>query len=235
MPVHLYGAPCQIEQFVQLAKEHSLHLIEDACQAHGSTFHNQRLGTFGEIGVFSFYPGKNLGAYGNGGGICTNDPEIDKKLRQLRNFGEEKKYFHPTTGVNSKLDELQAAVLKVKLKHLDEWNEGRNLVADLYKKSLANFKTPRIIKGGKSNYHLFVIEVDRRNELLTYLNEQGIKAQIHYPTPVHLQPGYSFLGYKAGDLPVTEQIAKRIISLPIYAELTDEEAEYICKTVKEFY
>lgn len=235
MPVHLYGAPCQIDQFVHLAQERKLQLIEDACQAHGTTFNDQRVGTFGVMGVFSFYAGKNLGAYGYGGAICTADPEIDKRLMQLRNFGEEKKYFHPTTGINSKLHDLQAAVLNIKLKYLDQWNEGRNKIADLYKDALSKFKTPRIIDSGKSNYHLFVIEVDQRDELLTYLNDKGIRAQIHYPTPVHLQPGYSFLGYKAGDLPVTERIAKRIISLPIYAELKEEEVEYICREVKKFY
>lgn len=235
MPVHLFGAPCQIDEFVALAKKHNLRLIEDACQAHGAEFHGKKVGTFGDIGVFSFYPGKNLGAYGNGGGICTNDAATYERLRQLRNFGEEKKYFHPANGVNSRIDEIQAAVLEVKLEHLDQWNARRNVIAAAYKNALSGFKTPRILEGAVSNYHLFVLEVDRRDELLAYLVAHGVRAQIHYPIPVHLQPGYQYLGYKDGDFPITESLAKRIISLPVYAELTDEEVVYVCQAIKEFY
>lgn len=235
LPVHLYGAPCQIDELMDLANKNGIHVVEDSCQAHGSKFDNKRLGSFGVLGVFSFYPGKNLGAYGNGGAVCTDDEKLYKKLMSLRDFGMTRRYYHDEIGYNSKLDNLQAAILSVKLKHLDEWNAKRNEYAKLYKKELPTFKTPQILSGGESNYHLFVIECDKRDELQAYLHEKGSKAQIHYPVNIHLQKCYEYLGFKEGDFPVAEGIAKRILSLPIYAELTEEEVSYTAQHVNAFY
>ena len=235
LPVHLYGAPCQIDELVRIAKKNKVHIVEDACQAHGSRFANKRLGTFGIMGVFSFYPGKNLGAYGYGGAICTNDKKIADKLKLLQNFGQRVRYYHDIIGKNSKLDDLQAAILRVKLKHLDKWNEHRNKWAQLYKEELSAISMPRIIPDGQSNRHLFVIEVDRRDQLQKYLVSRGIMAQIHYPVPIHLQKCYRYLGYKKGDFPVAERAAGRILSLPIYAELTQNEVNYVVSCVKQFY
>lgn len=235
LPVHLYGSPCQIDELIKIARKHDIHVVEDACQAHGAKFAGKRLGTFGIMGVFSFYPGKNLGAYGYGGAICTNSQKIADKLRLLRNFGQRVRYYHDIVGKNSKLDDLQAAVLRVKLKHLDSWNKKRGDRAKIYKTGLADLSMPQIVEKGESNYHLFVVEVNRRNELQKYLVSRGIMAQIHYPVPIHLQKCYKYLGYKRGDFPMAERAASRILSLPIYAELTKKELEYVVYQVNQFY
>lgn len=233
LPVHLYGAPCDMEALEKLSKTHGIPIIEDACQAAGSTFKGKKLGTMGRMGVFSFYPGKNLGCYGNGGAICTNDKTIYDYLIKARNFGQPQKYHHDFVGMNSKLDDIQAAILSVKLKHLDHWNEKRRYIADKYQKELRDFKMPTILKNGIPNRHLLVIESDTRDDLLHHLIEKGIQAHIHYPIPIHLQKCYSYLGYRKGDFPVAERIASRIISLPIFAEMENQEVEFITKTIKE--
>lgn len=234
LPVHLYGAPCEIDKLAELTQTHHLFLVEDACQAHGSEFNNKKLGTFGIMGVFSFYPGKNLGAYGNGGAICTDDKKIYERLIKLRNFGQSQKYYHDLIGQNSKLDDLQAVILKIKLKYLDHWNKKRQKWALMYTDKLKEFKMPQIVQKGKTNNHLFIIECEKRDELQRYLIECGIRAQIHYPIPIHLQKCYQFLGYRKGDFPVAERIVTKILSLPIYADLTRREVEYIIKTVNNF-
>lgn len=235
LPVHLYGAPCDIEALIKLCKKNGIYLIEDACQAQGSSFKKRKLGTFGIVGVFSFYPGKNLGAYGNGGAVVTSNKKIYDKLVKLRNFGQRKRYYHESIGQNSKLDDIQAAVLSVKLRHLDYWNNRRNRLAEMYKKKLKDLAFPHLIKGSKSNYHLFVVECFKRDKLQNYLLKKGIKAQIHYPVPIHLQKCYEYLGYKKGDYPVAERLAKSILSLPIYPELREKEVNYIAQTVNNFY
>jgi dTDP-4-amino-4,6-dideoxygalactose transaminase len=235
LPVHLYGAPCAIEELSALCRERDILLVEDACQAHGAKMKGKKLGTFGTLGVFSFYPSKNLGAYGNGGAICTNSKSLYEKLLRLRNFGQRRKYDHEEIGLNSKLDDLQAAVLRVKLKHLDRWNKQRHHWAKLYQQRLRDFKFPVIIQGGEPNRHLLVIEVEERDKLLSYLASRGIKAQVHYPIPIHLQKCYACLGYRRGAFPVAEKIAKKIISLPMYAELTEKEVNFVSNTINDFY
>ena len=227
LPVHLYGAPVEIKRLQVIANKHKLFLIEDAAQAHGATFKGKKLGTFGDMGAFSFYPGKNLGAYGDGGAIVTNRADFYDKLLKLRNHGESKKYSHDIYGINSRLDEIQAAVLRVKLKHLDKWNKQRSIIAGKYKNSLKNYKTQKIIQNGKSVYHLFIIESSKRDKLQKFLLDNGIRTQIHYPIPIHLQKAYKYLGYKLGDFPITEKLAKRILSIPIYPELTKMQLEYL--------
>jgi len=235
LPVHLFGAPCEIKKIVDLAKKHNLYVIEDACQSHGATLDGKMTGTFGDIGVFSFYPSKNLGAYGDGGALSTNNQDLYKKLIKLRNYGEVKKYYHETIGINSRLDELQAAILRVKLRHLNKWNRKRNIIAKKYIKGLPNIKTQKIFANSTSNYYIFVIEVENRDKISVYLKKHGIETLIHYPIPIHLQKCYSYLGYKINSLPVTEKISGKIISLPIYPEITDQEITYICRLINNYY
>lgn len=234
LPVHLYGAPCSGERLKKIADRENIFLVEDACQAHGSTYAGKKVGTFGDLGVFSFYPGKNLGAYGDGGAICTDDEMLYNKLLKLRNYGQSKKYYHDTIGVNSRLDELQAAILDAKLPYLDTWNKKRNEIADFYNKNLPAYKTQKIEKKGVSCYHLFIIESEERERLMDYLNDQGIGTLIHYPVPIHLQKCYNYLGYKEGDFPVAEKAAKHILSLPLYAELTENEQTHIVEMLNKF-
>jgi len=234
LPVHLYGAPVEIDKLQKIAKKNKLFLIEDAAQAHGAVFKNKNLGTFGDVSVFSFYPGKNLGAYGDGGVIVTNNKNLYQKLLLLRNHGQSKKYFHDTFGLNTRLDEVQAAVLRVKLKYLNKWNIEKNNIAAKYNKSLRNYKTQKIIKNGKSNYYVFVIESSNRERLQKYLVSKGINTLIHYPIPIHLQKGYKHLGYKKGDFPITEEISDRILSIPNYPELTNNQRDYIIDKLNKF-
>ena len=234
MPVHLYGAPVEIDRLQIIAKKHNLFMIEDVAQAHGSAFSGKKLGTFGDLGAFSFYPGKNLGAYGDGGAIVTDKKDIYEKLLRLRNHGQVKKYVHDSFGINSRLDEIQAAVLRVKLKYLNKWNNERNKIAEKYNKSLKKYKVQKIIKKGKSNYYVYVIETENRDKLQNYLLENGIYTLIHYPIPIHLQEAYSFLGYKRGDFPVAERAAERVLSLPMYPELLESEIVYVTEKIKNF-
>lgn len=231
LPVHLYGAPSEIDKLKKVAKRYKLFLIEDACQAHGATLNNKKLGTFSDLGVFSFYPGKNLGAYGDGGAITTNNKNLHEKLLKLRNYGQTKKYYHDSFGINSRLDEIQAAILRVKLKYLDKWNKKRNIVANYYNKSLKSYKTQKIIENGKSCYHLFVIESDNRDKLKKYLLDNGIHTLIHYPVPIHLQRTYKRLGYKQGDFPNAEKLSKTLLSLPLYPEITNNQIMYVSKFI----
>jgi len=234
LPVHLYGAPCQISEIMAIAKKHNLLVVEDSCQSHGATYNGKITGTFGDVGTFSFYPGKNLGAYGDGGALCTDSEETYKKLLKLRNYGQIKKYHHEEIGLNSRLDEIQAAVLRVKLKHLDEWNKKRNVVAQKYNKNLSRIKTQTIVKGGVSNYHIYIIQSEKRDELGKYLKVNGIDALIHYPIPIHLQKCYSYLDHKIGDFPITEQLALACQSLPIYSELVIDEIKTISILINKF-
>jgi len=237
MPVHLYGQPADIDEIARIARKHNLVLIEDACQAHGAQFKGQRVGSFGDAAAFSFYPGKNLGAYGDGGMIVTSDESVAEKLRILRNCGQSEKYKHVMLGFNRRLDSLQAAVLRVKLPHLDAWNEARRKAADLYDEFLRDVDdivTPREGKNRTHVYHLYVIQQPDRDGLMASLREHGISAGLHYPTPVHLQPCYEFLNVPRGSLPVTESLASRVISLPMYPELTREQVRFVCDRVKQF-
>jgi len=231
LPVHLYGAPCQIDVIKKIADKHHLYVIEDACQAHGAIVNNKQVGTFGDIGVFSFYPGKNLGAYGDAGAICTNDKKIFERIKRLRNYGQKEKYYHSEIGINTRLDEIQAAVLSVKLQYLDKWNKQRNKIANLYNKHFSKIKTQKIYDKTKSCYHVFIIEVKDRNLFKEKLAKKGISTLIHYPLPIHLQECYKYLGYKKGDFPHTESAANKILSIPMYPELSEKEVKYIVATI----
>ena len=236
IPVHLYGHPAHMGPIRQLADKHGLVVIEDACQAHGARYKGKRVGSLGHAAAFSFYPGKNLGAYGDGGMVVTKDRKIANRLEMLRNYGQKEKYKHLFRGYNRRLDTIQAAILRVKLRYLEKWNAARRWNAKLYQKHLegSGVVVPGEAGGAESVWHLYVIRTEQRDALKEHLINKGINASIHYPIPIHLQPAYHDLGYKRGDFPVTEAHADRILSLPMYAELTDRQIEFISQTVCEF-
>lgn len=236
LPVHLYGHPAQMGQIRQLAQKVGIVVIEDACQAHGARYNGKRAGSLGDAAAFSFYPGKNLGAYGDGGMVVTDSREVAERLEMLRNYGQKEKYHHLFRGYNRRLDTLQAAILRVKLKYLEKWNAARRLNAKRYNDLLegTGVLTPAETLGVESVWHLYVICSEHRNALREHLESRGISAGIHYPIPIHLQPAYEDLGYKRGDFPVTERAARRILSLPMYAELTSEQVEFVALTIREF-
>lgn len=237
LPVHLYGQVANMEKILKIAKKYKLYIVEDACQAHGAKFKNKVAGCFGEVAAFSFYPGKNLGAYGDGGMVVTNKKYIAERVRLLRNYGQKEKYKHLILGRNSRLDNLQAAILRVKLKRLPDWNNKRLLNAKIYNRYLAKVPiiTPKIFPNYKHVFHIYAIRAKKRNELASYLSSKGIATVMHYPLPIHLQPAYKKLGYKAGDFPITEKLANEILSLPMFPELKEEEIKYICKNIATFY
>ncbi|ACS91098.1 DegT/DnrJ/EryC1/StrS family aminotransferase [Thermococcus sibiricus] len=234
IPVHLYGHPADMDPIMEIAEKHGLYVIEDASQAHGAEYKGKKVGSIGHVACFSFYPTKNLGAYGDAGAIVTNDNELAERLRMMRNYGSPKKYYHDFIGVNSRLDEIQAAILRVKLKYLNRWNERRREIAKLYNEFLKDTGviTPVEKEWAKHVYHLYVIRHKERDELQQYLLRNGIKTQIHYPVPVHLQKAYLDLGVKVR-LPVTEQISQEILSLPMFPHLSDTEVEKIARVVKD--
>lgn len=225
MPVHLYGQAVAMDAVVEFARRYGLRVIEDASQAHGARYDRRRVGSFGDVGCFSFYPGKNLGAYGDGGAVVTNDAKLDERLRLLRDFGQQKKYEHLIKGDNCRLDSVQAAVLDVKLRHLDAWNEARREHARLYDAKLAEIgiAPPRRLSDEGHVYHLYVIEVEARDEVAAALRDRGIATGIHYPIPIHLQPAYADLGLGRGAFPRTERSAQRLLSLPMFPELSEEQ------------
>jgi len=236
LPVHLYGHPAHMDPIRQLADKHGMLVIEDACQAHGARYQGKRVGSLGHAAAFSFYPGKNLGAYGDGGMVVTNDGKVAERLQMIRNYGQQEKYKHLFRGYNRRLDTMQAAILRVKLKYLEQWNAGRRRNAKLYQKHLkgSGVFVPGEAGGAEAVWHLYVIRTEQRDALKEHLDSKGINVGIHYPVPIHLQPAYQDLGHKRGDFPVTEAYAGRILSLPMYAELSDQEIEYIAETVSEF-
>jgi dTDP-4-amino-4,6-dideoxygalactose transaminase len=237
IPVHLYGQSADMLPIIKLAKKFKLNVIEDCCQAHGCIYRN-KIVPFGETGAFSFYPGKNLGAFGDGGCIATDNKNIYEKVLFLRNDGSRIKYTHSMFGIKSRLDTLQAVVLNSKLKYLNRWNKLRQEHALLYTdllKEVQQVKTPLVLSNSKSVFHLYVIEVEKRNSLQIYLRKKGIETGIHYPTPIHLQKPYKDLGYKTGDFPITEEKSKKILSLPMFPELTNNEIMYVVKSIKDFY
>ncbi|MBI5122343.1 DegT/DnrJ/EryC1/StrS family aminotransferase [Candidatus Roizmanbacteria bacterium] len=238
--VHLYGQPDKIDEIKKIIKNtgRKIHIIEDACQAHGAIYKGKRVGNFGIFSAFSFYPTKNLGAYGDGGAIVTNDHKLAENYRLLRQYGSDKKYFHKTFGVNSRLDTLQAAVLGVKLKYLDNWNKKRQVIANLYTKYLNKMvpevNTPNEFSDRKSVFHIYLIRTKKRNKLANYLKKRGVLTFIHYPLPLHLQKAYDYLGYKHGDFPNTEKASEEILSLPMYEYMTKKQIKYVVKSIKEF-
>ncbi len=236
VPVHLYGHPAHIREIRSIAGEYDLKVIEDAAQAHGATYQGRRIGGMADASCWSFYPTKNLGAYGDAGMVVTDDPQVAKRLRMLRNYGEEAKYDNRVEGVNSRLDEIQAAILRVKLRHLDEWVTARRSLAAQYDTLLAGAPVtrPTEMEPARHSYHLYVIRSDHRNALHRHLHEQGIGTAIHYPTPVHRQPAYCHLGYADGDLPCAESACRQVLSLPLYPDLTQDEVWQVVVAVKRF-
>jgi dTDP-4-amino-4,6-dideoxygalactose transaminase len=236
IPVHLYGHPASMDLIRQLAERHRLIVIEDACQAHGAIYQKRRVGSWGNTAAFSFYPGKNLGAYGDGGIVVTDDRQIAERILMLRNYGQREKHHHMFRGYNRRLDTLQAAVLRVKLKHLDAWNESRRRNATLYSTLLqgSGALLPCEAEGATSVWHLYVIRIRHRDALQGHLAKRGISTAIHYPIPIHLQPAYQDLGYKNGDFPVAEACAETTLSLPMYAELMETQIELVAKEIHQF-
>jgi dTDP-4-amino-4,6-dideoxygalactose transaminase len=233
IPVHLYGQPCDMDRILQLARSHDLFVIEDAAQAHGARWRGKRVGSWGDATCFSFYPGKNLGAYGDGGAVVSNDVDLVKRIRMLANHGRTDKYVHEMLGVNSRLDGLQAAVLRVKLQYLDEWNAARQQSAELYREALRD--TALILPGldprAESVWHLFVVRASERELLGKRLAKLGIATGVHYPVPLHRQPAFARFG-AAERLSVTERTAAQILSLPIFPELSESNIERICDAIR---
>lgn len=236
MPVHLYGQMVPMDQLMEIAEKYNLIVIEDAAQAHGASCLGKGPGMWGNAAAFSFYPGKNLGAWGDGGAVFTRDKALAEKMNMIANHGRKSKYFHDIEGINSRLDGLQASILRVKLQYLREWNHLRRQAAAMYHKLLEPVKTvklPHTLEGNEPVYHLFVIEVDNRDEILEKLHSKGIGAGIHYPVPLHMQPAYAYLQISPDALPITKAKAQRIISLPIYPEISDEQITYVVKSLVE--
>jgi dTDP-4-amino-4,6-dideoxygalactose transaminase len=238
IPVHLYGQPADMEAVVDIAHRHNLFVIEDACQAHGARYKGKRTGTMGDIGCFSFYPTKNLGAYGDGGALVTNDARVAERVARLRNCGQQARYHHVEKGWTARLDTLQAAALTVKMKHLDEWNRRRSAHAMYYQERLneiGELRLPEVQPDREHVFHLYVIRTRKRDHLQAYLKSREIATLIHYPVPIHLQQAYANSGNEAGDFPETEQAANEILSLPMYAELHSSQQEYVVEAVTEFF
>jgi len=237
--VHMYGLPCDMDGISELVQRHGLKLVEDVAQAAGATFKGQKIGSFGDLSCFSFYPTKNLGAYGDGGAVATNNEELAQQIRMLRNYGQRVKNVHDVVGHNSRLDEIQAAILRAKLGHLDIWNKMRRENARKYEESLSNVEgivTPDFLNDEKRHhvYHIYAIRCLKRDELKNWLEKRGISTQVHYPRPVHLIRAYGMLGYETGDFPGAEMMSKIVISLPMFPELTNQEIEYVCNEVHTF-
>ncbi len=239
IPVHLYGRTVDLKPLKQLAQDRQISIIEDAAQAHGALLDDgTRAGSGGRVGAYSFYCSKNLGAYGEAGSIVTNDDKLADDLRALREHGQSTRYYHPVVGYNARLDEIQAAILRIKLRRLDEWNARRAEIAKRYTEMLkdSGVVAPEVPGGGRHVFYAYAIRVPggRRDALRSYLAERGIGTQIHYPVPIHLQEAAQFLGYRHGDLPVTERVCDEVLSIPIYAEMTDAQVERVATTIAEF-
>jgi dTDP-4-amino-4,6-dideoxygalactose transaminase len=237
LPVHIYGHPADMDGLREIAKKYDLFLIEDAAQAHGAEYKDRKVGSLGDLAAFSFYFSKNLGAFGEGGGVTTDNAEYAEVIRRLREHGQSSKYSHELVGFNSRLDELQAAVLRCKLKLLDDWNGKRRKIAHFYNEALKGFPlvTPEESEDVFHVYHLYVIRSAERDRLFKHLKRNGIGCGMHYPVPVHLQKAMKGNGYKSGDLPKTEKIAAEILSLPMYPHLTEEDAGRVVETIRKFY
>lgn len=234
MPVHLYGQIAPAELLGDLPS--GIVIVEDAAQSQGATRHGKGSGSFGQVAATSFYPGKNIGAYGDGGAVLTNDTELASQVRKLGNWGSNRKYHHPELGFNSRLDTIQAAVLLAKLEHLREWNEARNVAADIYSKLLENEERvglPIVADGNSHIWHLFVVRVPERDRVMTSLHADGVGAGVHYPVPMHLQGALAHLGYEPGAFPVTERAAGEILSLPLYPGITESEQEYVVESLRK--
>jgi len=238
IPVHLFGQMADMDPIMEIAKKYGMLVIEDACQAHGAEYKGRRAGSIGDAGCFSFYPGKNLGAYGEAGAIVTNDAELDKKIRMLRDHGQAKKYYHEMVGWNARMDGLQGAILSVKLSHLERWNEERCKNAKLYAELLIDLDsviTPQETDYAKHVYHIYAIRVQNRDALMNALAEKDIFCSIHYPVPVHLQDAYTSLMLAEGSFPIAEKYAEEFVSLPMYPELTCDQQKKVAGKINEFF
>lgn len=240
IPVHLFGACADMDPICALAEERGIYVVEDGAQAIGSEYKGRRAGSVGHIGCFSFFPSKNLGAFGDGGMLTTNDDALADRLRALRVHGTKRKYYHDWVGVNSRLDALQAAVLRVKFRHLDTWTEGRQRNAVLYRQIFQDHRAPITLPienpyHTRHIYNQFVIVGEKRNELQAYLKERGIGTEIYYPLPMHMQTCFADLGYSSGDFPVSERLANHSLALPVYGELQPDDIEFICDAIRAFY
>lgn len=234
--VHLYGQASNMEPVMEIAKKYNLRVVEDCAQSHGAKFNGKMTGSFGDIGCFSFYPSKNLGAFGDAGAIVTNDPQIAEDVRVFRNYGSEKRYYNKVVGTNSRLDEMQAGLLRVRLSHINELEEEKRVICNRYLAELKNDKIelPKIREGATHIWHQFVIKSNYRNELIKYLDEKNIGSIIHYPIPPHLSEAYQYLGIKEGSLPITERYARTVLSIPLYNGLTKEEQDYVIDAINAF-
>jgi len=234
--VHLYGQASKMDDIKAICEKYNLKLVEDCAQSHGACFNGQMTGSFGDIGCFSFYPTKNVGAFGDGGAITTNDPEIDAKIRMFRNYGSEKRYYNKVIGVNSRLDEIQAGLLRVRMSHVDEMMQEKISLGTRYAAEITNplFILPRVRENCTHVYHQFVLRCKERDKLISYLNENRIGSIIHYPIPPHLAEGYAYLGHKVGDYPITEQYANEVLSIPIYNGMTKEEQDFVIDKLNAF-
>ncbi|MFC1620746.1 DegT/DnrJ/EryC1/StrS family aminotransferase [Candidatus Omnitrophota bacterium] len=237
LPVHLYGQPVDMDPLMEIAKKYNLKIIEDCAQAHGALYKNKKVGSFGDAGCFSFYPTKNLGAFGDGGIVVTNSEDVRKQMLLLRDYGRKDRYEHILKGYNSRLDTIQAAILRVKLKHLDKWNEKRRKNAALYTKLFKEKKVdivcPYEADYARHVYHIYTVRLKNREEVMAKLAEKGVRTLIHYPIPVHLQEAYKELGHKKGDFPIAEKCCDEILTLPMYPELSEEEIRYVVNSLAE--
>lgn len=236
IPVHLYGQPANMDEITAIAKKHNIAVVEDACQAHGAIYQGKKTGSLGDIGCFSFYPTKSLGAFGDGGIVVTNRDDINEKIQMLRDYGRKDRYEHQIKGYNSRLDTVQAVILAAKLEHLDEWNRMRNDHAADYKgllKEIPGIITPEIKENRTHVFQTFAVRVSNRDKILEEMKNKGVGVLIHYPIPVHLQEAYADLGHKEGDFPVSEKVAGEVLSLPMFPHMNKEQIEYVCESLKE--
>ncbi len=236
IPVHLYGQCADMDRIMRIAEEHGLKIIEDCAQAIGASNNGRPAGSFGDAGAFSFFPSKNLGGFGDGGMVISNDKQAIERVKKLRVHGSVEQYIHEELGYNSRLDSLQAAILRVKLKKLNEWLDARRAIAAKYDEAFSplGIITPKVADGNAHAYHQYTMAVEERDRFVQYLNDNGIAARVYYPVPLHLQPCYRDLGYSIGSFPISEELAEKVLSLPIYPELSEEKVNYIIQTVKDF-
>lgn len=236
LAVHLYGQACNMEKIVSLCQKHDLRLVEDCAQSHGACFQGKMTGTFGDVGCFSFYPSKNLGGFGDGGAIVTNDEAIASEMRIYRNYGSEKRYYNKVVGANSRLDELQAGLLRVRLRHIKEQTDERRALAAGYLEGIRNpaIRLPQVLPHADSVWHQYVIQCEQRQELIDHLNAREIGTIIHYPIPPHLSEAYGYLGYSRGSFPITEHYADTVLSIPMYNGMTEEEQAYVIEAINHF-
>jgi dTDP-4-amino-4,6-dideoxygalactose transaminase len=240
IPVHLYGQPAEMDKILEIAKKHNLKVIEDCSQAHLATYKGKKIGGFGVIGTFSFYPGKNLGAYGEGGAVVTSDEELYGKMLRFRQHGSIEKYVHEIEGHNYRMEEIQAGVLNVKMKYIEKWTDARRTNAKLYTEILGNMNLADVVTPWHPDYvepvyHLYVIRAKDRDGLSQHLNDNGVQTGLHYPKPLHMQKAYDYLGHKAGDFPVAEKGCSEILSIPMFPEMTKEQIEYVCSNISNYY